>query len=214
MNERKLDPIDKILKRAGSTLQSLPSSRKYNSRENPARKIPEAELSENERLHSAGLMRVNHAGEIAAQGLYQGHSIFVRNPDTEKQILQAAQEELDHMNWCKQRLEELDAKPSILSPIWYSGAFLMGALSSLFGDKWSLGFIEETEKQVSSHLMNHLQKISENDSKSRAIIKKMREEEEEHGNNAKNAGARNLPIAIRKLMQLTSKVMTKTAYWI
>ena len=157
-------------------------------------------------------MRVNHAGEIAAQALYQGHAIVARDPNIEQQMQHAANEEFDHLAWCEQRLTELNSKPSVLSPIWYSGAFAIGAASGILGDKWSLGFIAETEKQVCAHLDSHLERLPDNDGKSRAIVKKMRDEEEEHGENAIQAGAAELPAPLQRLMRLTAKVMTNTAY--
>jgi ubiquinone biosynthesis monooxygenase Coq7 len=157
-------------------------------------------------------MRVNHAGEIAAQGLYQGHAAVARDATTEKQMKNAADEELDHLSWCEQRLDELDSGPSVLRPLWYAGAFAIGAASGALGDKWSLGFIEETERQVSDHLTSHLGQLPENDLKSRAIVTQMREEEEKHGANAKNAGAAPLPPPVRTLMRAIAGVMTGTAY--
>ena len=157
-------------------------------------------------------MRVNHAGEVAAQALYQGHAMVARDPNIEQQMQRAANEEFDHLAWCEQRLTELNSRPSLLSPIWYSGAFAIGAASGILGDKWSLGFIAETEKQVCAHLDSHLEKLPDNDDKSRAIVKQMRDEEEEHGENAIEAGAAELPAPLQRLMQLTAKVMTNTAY--
>ena len=157
-------------------------------------------------------MRVNHAGEVAAQGLYQGHAAVARDAATEEQMQRAADEEFDHLAWCEQRLAELDAGPSRLSPVWYAGAFAIGAASGVLGDRWSLGFIAETEKQVCAHLDSHLESLPEDDAKSRAIVEKMRAEEEEHGENAIEAGALPLPDPIQRLMQLTAKVMTRTAY--
>jgi ubiquinone biosynthesis monooxygenase Coq7 len=157
-------------------------------------------------------MRVNHAGEVAAQGLYQGHATVARDPNIEAQMQRAANEEFDHLAWCEQRLAELGAGPSMLSPIWYAGAFAIGAASGILGDRWSLGFIAENEKQVCAHLDSHLDKLPDEDGKSRAIVKKMRDEEEEHGENAIEAGAAELPDPIQQLMRLTAKVMTNTAY--
>jgi ubiquinone biosynthesis monooxygenase Coq7 len=157
-------------------------------------------------------MRVNHAGEVAAQALYQGHATVARDPAIEDQMHRAAEEEFDHLAWCEQRLRELGEKPSLLSPVWYSGAFLIGAASGVLGDKWSLGFIAETEKQVCAHLDSHLDKLPDEDARSRAIVTQMRDEEEEHGENAKNAGAAELPEPVRELMKLTARVMTSTAY--
>jgi ubiquinone biosynthesis monooxygenase Coq7 len=171
-------------------------------------------MSAGEKSHAAGLMRVNHAGEIAAQGLYQGHAAVVRDPRIEQQMLIAAEEELDHLGWCEERLGELGSHPSKLRPFWYAGAWAIGAVSGILGDKWSLGFIEETERQVSEHLTGHLERLPEGDAKSRAIVEQMRDEEELHGASARDAGAAELPRPVRRLMRLTAKVMTGTAYWI
>lgn len=171
-------------------------------------------MSAGEKTHAAGLMRVNHAGEIAAQGLYQGHAAVARDPQIERQMQTAADEELDHLGWCEERLGELESGPSKLRPLWYAGAWAMGAASGVLGDKWSLGFIEETERQVSEHLSGHLGRLPENDAKSRAIVTQMRDEEEQHGENARAAGAAELPQPVRRMMRLTAKVMTGTAYWI
>ena len=184
------------------------------ARPNPAAGVDDAALSDDEARHAAGLMRVNHAGEVAAQGLYQGHAAVARDADVEQQMRAAADEELDHLAWCEARLTELDAQPSQLRPLWYAGAFAIGALSGVVGDKWSLGFIEETEKQVSDHLRGHLSKLPENDARSRAIVRQMREEEEIHGANASKAGAAELPAPAKDLMRACAKVMTRTAYWI
>ena len=212
MQERHLTPLDRLLASANNALRTVVATAGQSARQNPARDIPDADLSPSERRHAAGLMRVNHAGEVAAQGLYQGHAAVARSPETEAQMHQAAEEEFDHLAWCEQRLTELDARPSVLSPVWYAGAFAIGAASGALGDKWSLGFIAETEKQVCAHLDSHLDRLPEDDAKSRAIVKTMRDEEEEHGANAKNAGAAELPEPILRLMQLTAKVMTTTAY--
>ena len=157
-------------------------------------------------------MRVNHAGEIAAQGLYQGHAAVARNPAIEEQMKQAADEELDHLAWCEQRLTELGAEPSALRPLWYAGSFAIGAASGILGDKWSLGFIEETERQVSDHLTGHLDGLPENDTRSRAIVAQMRDEEEAHGENAHKAGAAPLPSPVRDMMKGVAQIMKSIAY--
>ena len=157
-------------------------------------------------------MRVNHAGEIAAQALYQGHATVARDKTIEQQMQRAADEEFDHLAWCEQRLDELGESPSKLAPFWYAGAFAIGAASGILGDKWSLGFIAETERQVCAHLDSHLDGLPDEDVRSRAIVKTMRDEEQEHGENAVSAGAAELPEPVKKLMQLTAKLMTTTAY--
>jgi len=169
-------------------------------------------MNASERKHAAGLMRVNHAGEIAAQGLYQGHMLTARKPEMEQHAQHAAQEEFDHLAWCEQRLRELDASPSKLSFAWYTGALAIGAASGLLGDRWSLGFIAETEKQVVDHLDDHFDWLPAGDARSRAVIAQMREEEQEHGDDARAAGAAELPVPVKKLMKLSSRVMTGAAY--
>ena len=212
MQERRLTPVDRLLAGANNALRTIAAPAGRPARKNPAGDIDETDLSDKQKTHAAGLMRVNHAGEVAAQALYQGHAMVARDPNIEQQMQRAANEEFDHLAWCEQRLTELGSRPSVLSPIWYSGAFAIGAASGFLGDKWSLGFIAETEKQVCAHLDSHLEELPDNDDKSRAIVTQMRDEEEEHGKNAIEAGAAELPAPLQRLMQLTAKVMTNTAY--
>jgi len=212
MQERRLTPVDRLLAGANNALRTIVAPAGRPARKNPAGDIDETDLSDKQKTHAAGLMRVNHAGEVAAQALYQGHAMVARDPNIEQQMQRAANEEFDHLAWCEQRLTELGSRPSVLSPIWYSGAFAIGAASGILGDKWSLGFIAETEKQVCAHLDSHLEELPDNDDKSRAIVTQMRDEEEEHGKNAIEAGAAELPAPLQRLMQLTAKVMTNTAY--
>ncbi len=214
MQSRQLTPLDKLLAGANNALRTVAAPAGRSARENPAIDIPDADLSNTQKSHAAGLMRVNHAGEVAAQGLYQGHATVARDPAIEDQMQRAANEEFDHLAWCEQRLDELDAAPSRLSPVWYAGAFAIGAVSGVLGDKWSLGFIAETERQVCAHLDSHLAALPDEDAKSRAIVKTMRDEEQEHGENAKDAGAAELPGPVQHLMRVTAKVMTKAAYWV
>lgn len=212
MQERHLTRLDRLLAGANNALRTIAAPAGRAARPNPAGETPEAILDNQQKSHAAGLMRVNHAGEVAAQGLYQGHAMVARDPSIEHHMQHAAEEEFDHLAWCEQRLSELDEKPSLLSPAWYMGAFLIGAASGVLGDKWSLGFIAETEKQVCDHLDTHLDRLPEQDARSRAILTQMRDEEAEHGDNARKAGAAELPEPIRQLMKLTARVMTSTAY--
>ena len=214
MDERQLSPLDRILSGIDTALRSATHSTTRAARPSPAVDIADTTLSKQEKSHAAGLMRVNHAGEIAAQGLYQGHAALARDAAIKQQMTQAADEELDHLGWCEERLNELDAGPSKLRPLWYAGAFAIGAASGVLGDKWSLGFIEETERQVSAHLTGHLDQLPANDARSRAIVTQMRDEEEEHGANANAAGAAELPAPARELMRVCGKIMTRAAYWI
>ena len=178
----------------------------------PAEAIDDSELSAGERRHTAGLMRINHTGEVCAQALYQGQAATAKLGDVRESMQHAAAEEVDHLAWCEQRIVEHGYAPSRLGPFWYAGAFLVGAASGLLGDKWSLGFIDETEKQVCAHLESHLDQLPENDARSRAIVAKMRDEEAEHGENAIDAGAAQLPRPIVQMMRAPAKIKTKTAY--
>jgi ubiquinone biosynthesis monooxygenase Coq7 len=213
MLERRLSPIDKLLVSANNALRTVAAPAGRTARPIPSAGIADGDLDRKQRAHAAGLMRVNHAGEVAAQALYQGHAAVARDAGLEAQMKKAANEEFDHLSWCEQRIQELGSEPSRLSPLWYAGAYAIGAASGIVGDKWSLGFIAETEKQVCTHLENHLEQLPENDAKSRAIVKQMRDEEAEHGENAVEAGAARLPRPVADLMHATAKIMTKTAYW-
>ena len=212
MGSRHLTPIDRLIGRIDDSLRTVFAPTSRGRRPNPAGDTADADLPDEERRHAAGLMRVNHAGEIAAQGLYQGHAAVARDEATRRHLQTAAAEELDHLEWCRQRLSELGESPSRLAPIWYAGSFAIGVASGILGDRWSLGFVEETERQVSDHLQSHLRSLPENDARSRAIVAQMRCEEEEHGRNASAAGAAPLPGPVRDLMRLTSKIITTTAY--
>jgi ubiquinone biosynthesis monooxygenase Coq7 len=162
--------------------------------------------------HAAGLMRVNHVGEVCAQALYQSQKLVARNPEIQEMLDHSGQEEMDHLAWCETRLQELGSHTSYLNPLWYAGSFAIGLVAGLAGDKWSLGFVAETEKQVENHLESHLEKLPKEDQRSRAIVNQMRIDEIAHGQAAKNAGGANLPEPIQKLMQAMSRVMTTTAY--
>ncbi|MDB2544147.1 2-polyprenyl-3-methyl-6-methoxy-1,4-benzoquinone monooxygenase [Woeseiaceae bacterium] len=214
MLNQSTNTLDKILTSIDRMRLFVASEQPKAYRKNPAEGTPEGDLTDAERSHAAALMRVNHAGEVAAQGLYEGQSVFARNDSIKEQMIEAANEELDHLNWCRERIEELNERPSKLGPIWYSGSLVIGSLAGFIGDKWSLGFIEETERQVSNHLDKHMKLLPKQDQRSRKIVAQMRLEEEQHQANAKKAGAEKLPKFIRYLMKITSKVMTKTAYHI
>jgi ubiquinone biosynthesis monooxygenase Coq7 len=211
---RELSPIDRLLAGADKALRTVAAPAGRPARDYPAAAIEEPALSAAKRSHAAGLMRVNHAGEVAAQALYQGHATVARDSSIKEQMQHAAAEEFDHLAWCEQRIQELGEEPSRMSPIWYAGAYAIGAASGLLGDKWSLGFIAETERQVCAHLDKHLDGLPAEDARSRAIVKTMRDEEAQHGENAVAAGAAELPAPVKTLMRLTAKVMTRTAYWV
>jgi ubiquinone biosynthesis monooxygenase Coq7 len=182
------------------------------SRPNPAAGVAEPGLSEQEKTHSAGLMRVNHVGEVCAQALYAAQATFAKTPLTREQFQQAGQEEIDHLAWTAERLQELGARTSLLNPLWYAGAYLMGATAARLGDPVSLGFVVETERQVEAHLNRHLDQLPENDLRSRAIVTQMRDDEVAHAAAAADLGARELPQPVKQLMQAMAKVMTTTAY--
>ena len=168
-------------------------------------------LSTEEKKRAAGLMRVNHAGEMAAQALYHGQSLIARDPSLKDKLHDASIEEGDHLNWCRNRLEELGERPSIFDPLWYAGSFAIGISAGIAGDRWNLGFLEETEKQVVRHLDNHLEHLPENDSRSRAIVEQMKVDEQGHADLAHNLGAAPLPEPVKQFMQLTSKLLTSLA---
>jgi len=199
--------IDKGLKFSLHNYQK--ETRKY-----PASNIEDNNLNEISRNHSANLMRVNHAGEVAAQGLYRGQALTAKLKGTKEKMDQAALEELDHLSWCNKRLEELNDKPSVLNPLWYGLSFGMGAIAGAAGDKWSLGFVHETEEQVVIHLKGHLDKLSNEDKKTVAILEQMSADEAKHSQEALDSGAENLPEGVKKLMAIVAKVMTKSSYYV
>lgn len=183
-------------------------------RPNPAKGLtPEAqELDTAQKTHAAGLMRVNHVGEICAQALYRGQSVVCKDPACRDLLLSAAAEEVDHLAWCEQRLSELNARPSVLNPLWYAGSFVLGALAGRSGVAHNLGFMAETERQVEAHLDSHLERLPREDERSRAIVQQMKEDEIEHRKTAENHGASTLPDTVKVVMRAVSRVMTTTAY--
>ena len=205
--DRLVIAFDRAL-RGAARVESGPTS------ESPAGDIADDMLDDGERRHSAGLMRVNHAGEIAAQALYQGQSLVARDPETRESMEQAAREENDHLVWCRARLQELGSVPSRLDPLWYAGSLAIGAAAGLAGDRWSLGFVVETERQVVEHLDDHLARLPDGDHRSRALLGRMRADEQHHATRARAAGGAPLPPVVRRAMRAASRVMTRTAYWI
>lgn len=184
------------------------------SRPMPAENQAEAELDAGERAESAALMRVNHTGEVCAQALYQGQALTARNPHAKQALAQAAREEVDHLAWTAQRLTELGGRKSLLDPVWYAGSYAIGALAGLAGDRWSLGFLAETERQVVQHLNGHLDRLSHRDARSRALVAAMKRDEAKHATTALYMGGTALPLPARLAMRVASRVMTTTAYWI
>ncbi|OHE84283.1 MAG: 2-octaprenyl-3-methyl-6-methoxy-1,4-benzoquinol hydroxylase [Lysobacterales bacterium RIFOXYD1_FULL_69_11] len=211
MNARSLSPLDRLLsdlQRAMDTVAGAPAA----ERPNPAQEQADIVLDDNERRHAAGLMRINHVGEVCAQALYCGQAAVARDGATREHLLAAAQEETDHLAWCADRLRELDSRPSLLNPLWYAGSYAIGALAGLRGDGWNLGFVVETERQVEAHIDEHLQSLPEADARSRAILQVMKADEARHADAAEQAGARILPMPVPTLMAAASKLMKSVAY--
>ena len=209
---RKLSPIDRLISELQHGLQTCHVRPPTQLRPYPASKLEQSDLTDSERSHVAGLMRVNNAGEVAAQGLYRGQALTARKQAVCEAMQSAADEENEHLNWCQQRLSELNHSRSKLDGLWYWGSFAIGALAGAVGDKWSLGFVMETEQQVGQHLESHLTQLPEADQRSRVILETMKNDESQHAINAHEAGAVKLPSVIRTTMTLISKVMTFTAY--
>ena len=184
------------------------------ARASPAHNVPEAELSADERRHSAGLMRVNHVGEICAQALYESQGRLARNGAVKNRLADSGREEEDHLAWTAERLRELGARPSLLNPLWYAGSFALGSIAARLGDAYSLGFVVETERQVEAHLASHLQMLPAQDGKSRAIVEQMRMDEMAHGAAAQSMGAATVPLPMRQAMRVIAKLMTSSAYYL
>ena len=180
----------------------------------PGKNSSENELTKEERRKSSALMRINHTGEVCAQALYQGQALTAKDAEVQQSLNQAACEEIEHLAWTEQRITELGGRKSLLNPIWYSGSFFIGAAAGMLGDKWNLGFLAETERQVESHLAKHLHSLPGQDEKSRAIVAQMQIDEAGHANAAMSHGGIDLPTPVKIVMRLGSKVMTKTTYWI
>lgn len=210
---RRLGRLDQLLVQAQRLLDGGEDADAPPSRPAPAPAAPPGRLTAPQRHHVAGLMRINHAGEVAAQALYHGQALVARDPQLRAHLLHAAAEERDHLDWCATRLAELDEAPSRLQPVWYAASFGIGAVAGLAGDRWSLGFVEETEKQVIRHLDGHLGELPAADTTSRAILETMRDDEARHGAQARAAGGTDLPLPVRAVMRVVAKVMTRTAYW-
>lgn len=211
MNERRDNPVDQFVQSFDRALRTL-TGVVHAQRDNPAQALPEPELDEAQRAHTAGLMRVNHTGEICAQALYEGQALTAKQPASRESLLAAAAEERDHLSWCRDRLSELDARPSVFNPLFYGASFVMGALTGLVGDKVSLGFVEATEDQVVKHLDKHLEQLPEDDVRSRAILDQMRSDEARHGATALKLGGEPFPEPVKQIMSLISRVMTETTY--
>ena len=213
-SSRRLSVLDQLLVAADEALRTLSGAQSAARPMPRPAAAPEAQAPSYERRISAGLMRVNHAGEISAQALYSGQALTARDERVRAALRTAASEERDHLAWCRDRLEALDARPSILAPLWYAGSFGLGIASGLAGDRWSLGFLAETEAQVERHLDGHLERLPASDAASRAILEQMRVDEMRHGESGRALGAAELPDVVKRAMRAASKVMTSTAYWV
>ncbi|MCZ6617385.1 MAG: 2-polyprenyl-3-methyl-6-methoxy-1,4-benzoquinone monooxygenase [Gammaproteobacteria bacterium] len=203
--------VDEFITRVDQALKTL-TGKHTAIREYPAVAMADSILNEDEAQHAAGLMRVNHTGEICAQALYEGQVLTARKTEIKKSLKQAADEESDHLAWCEQRLDELGGRPSVLNPLFYAASYAMGAITGLLGDRVSLGFVEATEDQVCRHLERHLASLPEGDERSREIVRRMREDEARHGTDALRAGGKEFPEPVKRTMALISRVMTETTY--
>lgn len=211
MTVRTLSPLDRLLAGCERALEAIAGSPQAHRR-SPASGLAEAELDDAERRHAAGLMRINHTGEVCAQALYFGQAALARDAGNRQHLLHAAAEETDHLAWCAQRLQQLHSRPSLLNPLWYAGSYAIGAAAALAGDPVSLGFVVETERQVEAHLAEHLEKLPAQDERSRAVLTLMQADEIRHAQAAQQRGGIELPFPLPQLMHASSMVMKALAY--
>jgi ubiquinone biosynthesis monooxygenase Coq7 len=212
MNTRPLSRLDRIFIEIERALGTALDARPAASRPSPAQGLADADLADEDRRRAGGLMRVNHVGEVCAQALYSGQAAVARDARVRNQLREAAAEETDHLAWCGERLHELGDRPSLLNPLWYSGAYAIGAVAGLLSDKLSLGFVVETERQVEAHLEGHLSRLPASDLRSRAIVAQMKDDEARHAELALAAGGADLPGPVKGLMRLAANVMRTVAY--
>jgi len=212
MITRSLSTIDHFITEADKILRTLSQATPAPAKPSPAKEVAEPTLTESERKHAAGLMRVNHTGEVCAQALYQGQALTAKLPEVREEMDEAAAEELDHLAWCDERLRQLNSQPSLLNPVFYGLSFSMGAFTGAISDKASLGFVAATEELVCKHLEKHLQELPDNDTKSRKIVEHMLEDEARHQQNALDAGGSKFPLPVKLGMQLMSKIMAGTTH--
>ncbi|MDO8961682.1 MAG: 2-polyprenyl-3-methyl-6-methoxy-1,4-benzoquinone monooxygenase [Methylophilus sp.] len=205
--------LDKLITTFDTGLRTL-FAQPIASRNRPDADITETPLSDEEKKQAAALMRINHVGEVCAQALYSGQALVSRDATIVNALKQAAIEETDHLAWCETRIQELGGRKSLLNPLWYVGSFGLGTVAGLLGDRWNLGFLAETEKQVEAHLASHLELLSPTDNKTRKIVEQMQADEREHANTAQQLGGVNLPMPVQFGMKFASKIMTKTAYYV
>lgn len=207
-----LSPLDHLISQADRALRTLSPGNATRQRPSPAQTAPHTELTDAEKRHAAGLMRINHAGEVCAQALYQGQALTAKLPEVKQEMEKAASEETDHLVWCEERLAQLDSRASVFNPLWYGMSFGIGAAAGLVGDKVSLGFVAATEDQVCKHLEDHLQELPAADQKSRSIVEQMLSDEAQHAKVAIDAGGLRFPAPLKAAMSLVSRVMTKSSY--
>lgn len=210
--KRNFSRLDRIIASFDDALRMSTGGAPKPERDNPAGELPAAPLNQSERRHVAGLMRINHTGEVCAQALYAGQAATARKDETRTAMQLAADEEIDHLAWCEERLSELESRPSILNPFWYAGSFAIGAIAGIAGDQWSLGFVKETENQVEAHLEDHLEQLPQDDKRSQAILDQMKADEAKHASMAEEAGASDLPPPIQSAMAFTAGIMKTLAY--
>lgn len=206
--------LDRFIIQFDSVVRTVFGQASSSARPSPADKVAAADLTLPERRLSAALMRINHTGEVCAQALYQGQALTAHSRTVRYQMQTAAAEEVDHLAWCQQRLNELNSHTSYLNPLWYLGSLALGVTAGFISDRWSLGFVAETEHQVVQHLENHLQKLPINDIKSREIVTQMRQDEQQHATLARQVGASDLPVPIKAAMKMMSRCMTTITYWV
>jgi len=209
---RQTNLLDHWLTQADQALRVSLGPAPSNTQPSPAQQLAETSLDERERRHAAALMRINHTGEVCAQALYAGQAATARSDQVRLEMAEAAREEEDHLAWCAERLDQLSDRPSLLNPLWYAGSFSIGALAGLAGDRWSLGFVEATERQVEAHLDDHLDSLPADDQRSRAIVARMKEDEARHADMAVEQGARALPRPVQNVMALTAGLMKAIVY--
>lgn len=211
---RRYTPTDRLFIQLDQALSTVFGRPATTGRPDPAEVIDEADLTAPERRHAARLMRVNHTGEVCAQALYHGQAMTARSPQVHRAMREAAAEESDHLAWCERRIHELGGRTSLLNPLFYTGSLSLGALAGRIGDRWSLGFVAETEYQVEHHLDDHLRRLPQRDDKSRAVLLTMRDDEVRHAETALAAGGKRPPWPVRLAMKVMSKAMTKSTYWV
>jgi ubiquinone biosynthesis monooxygenase Coq7 len=214
MNRRDYTTLDRALIGVDQTLRTLFGRPPVTERPQPGERHDDVDLTEQERRHIGRLMRVNHTGEVCAQALYQGQALTARREQVRERLERSALEENDHLAWCEARIDELGGRKSLLNPLWYAGSFAMGTAAGIAGDKWSLGFVVETERQVEDHLDEHIAQVPADDHRTRAILEQMKVDEGHHAEVASAAGSAELPAVVKFAMRTVSKVMTRGAYWV